>query len=345
MIPIFIRAFACAWTLILPLTACSSFIEDKEYQFRSSEIPCTIRSVPQAADYMRAFERRWDRKLSEDEVNGIASRVMDYANQGDPEAMLTWGAIKLQALHRKLIKNKDDRLSVVSLPEEVRDDLTMAMTYALIVLGMEGEHRATARMMMRTIEHEMEPILLVPSEWVRQAEKNASQWNSYCQRPTPNFDRYVEAFHPEKLSCKSHEISEAREKIEAIKKHPDGDLYFIPHADQIFDDLRKYADEGDAEAMFVIGSLKYEAALIAQIHSLDARRISRPFPDYTKPDLIAAMTYVFASAEMKGKHQKNVHEFVQRLERRSKSNPFIPAAWIEEAKVNVKQWQKLCSGR
>lgn len=345
MISKFIRTFVLVWMSVPALVACTSSLETDEHHFQSSEVSCSLHSLPGTTEALQELGRGWYHNKSEADLNAIASRVMDYANQGDPAAMLAWGAIKQQSILKKLIKNKADRLAVRFYPDESRADMARAMVYALIVLGAGGEHRAMARSSLRAIEHGIEPVLTIPAEWISEAEADAAQWSAQCQLPVPNFTRDVAPFSPEKLSCKSHEISEAREKIEAIKNHPDGDLYFISHVDEIFDDLRKYADEGDPQAMYFIGSLKYEAALISQIDNLDARRISRPFPDYTKPDLIAAMTYVLASAEMKGKHWEYVHEFVQKIERRSESNPFIPAAWIEEAKANVKQWQKLCSSR
>ncbi len=328
---------------MLSLAACTHIHDRKEVTFDPAEVSCNVRHIPKTNAVMQMMRKGWLQERRVNEIDTILGGMRDLANQGDPEAMLIWGLAKHKIIIDKFLDSKYSGSTTVPSLDDSRDDMTMAMTYALIALSAGGDdHKALARKLMSEIEYDLAPLVRVPPAWVEEAEANATRWNAHCGRPTPRYERNAEPFRPEEVSCHIHEIPEAHKRIKAVYRHPNGDLYFIGNADVITANMRKFADQGDPESMYFIGYLKREAVMIVLTDVRDTDSAGRTFPDYTKTDMITAMTYIFLSADLEGKHKEKAQKLMQDIESDRQKTLQTPAVWIQEAKANVGQWKARC---
>ena len=152
----------------------------------------------------------------------------------------------------------------------------------------------------------------------------------------------VKPFNPQEISCSDRSSPDWHKKIEEIRKNPEGDLYFISHADEILVDMKKLAEQGNYEGMIVFGDLQREKLLVELIHGKNGSFAIRPFPNEYHTDIVTALTYVYMVASQKNYYQKDALQLIYAVEG-DRSNIKTPPAWIEEAKDNAQEWKDYCS--
>lgn len=331
------------WLCLLTPASCTQTPEPREIVFDPAEISCSTQHLPATDATMRLMRKGWlqDRKASE--VNTILDDLRRLANQGDPEAMLVWGLVRHKIIIDKFLDQKYDQTKTVPSLDDIKDDIVMAMTYALIAFSIgNDEQQAMARKLMREIEHDLSPILQVSPSWSEEAETNATQWNARCGHQVSRYERHAAPFRAEEVSCHIHAIPEAHKKIHEVYTHPNGDLYFIGNADVLMTRMRKFADQGDPESMYFIGSLKHEATMISLTDVPDDGADSKLFPEYTKADMITALSYLSLSAHLAGEHQVKAQTLMQKIKNGRWKTLRVPPLWIEQAETNTKHWKARC---
>lgn len=160
----------------------------------------------------------------------------------------------------------------------------------------------------------------------------------------PPHNREVGTFHPEQVSCDIRVKSDPQAIVdEAFKKHSEGDLYGMAHADAILVDLKALADQGNPGGMFFVGALQREV-IVLKLHGEKSRPAKRFFPDDFHDIIVTALTYVYLSSGIDSEYRQKALEEEHRIEA-NKSDLMTPLVWIEEAKANVRNWTAYCAAQ
>ncbi len=173
-----VQSLCMLWLCCFGLTDCGA-VQHHDETFSPELVSCEARSFPEAVAAMRILKKDRPHRPTPHDITQLSARIKDWANQGDPVAMMFFGGIQYNLAVADIMNGKYGQPEGKFFPDSQHDALVIAWSYMYLSANIKGTHQREALDVIGKIDRNVSG-LTTPPMWTTEAKANLEHWQEHC---------------------------------------------------------------------------------------------------------------------------------------------------------------------